>query len=106
MGMTLHAIEMDARTGGSYRLNYGGDMDFVGTYVEVTPYSRIVWTNDEGGDNGSVTTVTFTEDGDTTLLTMSEVFGSKAAFEAGHGAEEATHETFAQLDDLLAELRA
>jgi uncharacterized protein YndB with AHSA1/START domain len=64
MGMTLHAIEMDARTGGSYRLNYGGDMDFVGTYVEVTPYSRIVWTNDEGGDNGSVTTVTFTEDGD------------------------------------------
>jgi uncharacterized protein YndB with AHSA1/START domain len=102
MGMALHAIEMDARTGGSYRLNFGGDMDFVGTYVEVTPYSRIVWTNEENGEEGSVTTVTFTEDGDTTLLTMSEVFGSKEAFEAGHGAEEATHETFAQLDDLLA----
>jgi uncharacterized protein YndB with AHSA1/START domain len=102
MGMTLHAIEMDARTGGRYRLNFGGDMDFVGTYVEVTPYSRIVWTNEENGENGSVTTVTFTEDGDTTLLTMSEVFPSKEAFEAGHGAEEATHETFAQLDDLLA----
>jgi hypothetical protein len=33
---------------------------------------------------------------------MSEVFPSKEAFEAGAGAEEATHETFAQLDDLLA----
>ena len=103
-GMTLHALEMDARTGGTYRLNFGEGMDFLGTYLEVTPYSRLVWTNDEGGENGSVTTVTFEEVGDTTLLVMSEVFPSKEAFEAGAGAEDATHETFGQLDDLLAEL--
>jgi uncharacterized protein YndB with AHSA1/START domain len=108
MGMTLHAIEMDARTGGSYRLNFGEGMDLHGTYVEVTPHSRIVWTNDEGGEDGSVTTVTFEEDGDRTLVVMSEVYPSKDAFDAGAGAgaEEATHETFAQLDNLLEELRA
>ena len=105
MGMTLHEIEMDVRTGGSYRLNFGEGMDFLGTYVEVTPYSRVVWTNEEGGENGSVTTVTFEEDGDKTHLVMSELFPSKEAFDAGAGAEDATHETFAQLDDLLAELR-
>lgn len=105
VGMTLHALEMDVRTGGTYRLNFGEGMVFLGAYLEVTPYSRIVWTNDEGGENGSVTTVTFEEVGDTTLLVMSEVFPSKEAFDAGAGAEDATHEPFGQLDDLLAELR-
>jgi uncharacterized protein YndB with AHSA1/START domain len=105
MGMTLHALEMDARTGGSYRLSFGEGMDFVGTYLEVTPHSRIVWTNDEG-DGSSVTTVTFEERDGTTLLVMSEVFPTKEAFDEGAGAENATHETFGQLDDLLAELIA
>jgi uncharacterized protein YndB with AHSA1/START domain len=107
MGMTLHSLEMDARTGGGYRLNFGEGMDFFGTYLEVTPHSRIVWTNDEGGQVASVTTVTFEETGDKTLLVMSEVYPTKEALDAeGTGAAEATHETFGQLDDLLAELRA
>jgi len=106
MGMTLHALEMDARTGGSYRLDFGDGIDFVGSYLEVTPHTRIVWTNDEGGENSSVTTVTFEETDGTTLLVMSELFPTKEAFEAGSGAEQATHETFAQLDDLLAQLKA
>ncbi len=104
MGMTLHSLEMDARTGGSYHLNFGDGADFFGTYLEVTPHSRIVWTNDEG-ENSSVTTVSFEEQGDKTLLVMSEVYPSKEALEAGAGGEEATHETFGQLDDLLAQLR-
>jgi uncharacterized protein YndB with AHSA1/START domain len=107
MGMTLHSVEMDARTGGSYRLNFGDGMDFFGKYLEVTPHSRIVWTNDEGGENGSVTTVTFEEKGGETLLIMSEVYPSKEALDAaGTGAADATHETFEQLDDLLALQRA
>ena len=107
MGMVLHSLEMDARTGGSYRLDFGDNMVFFGKYVEVTPHSRIVWTNDEGGQNSSVTTVTFEErDGDT-LLTMAEVYPSKEALDAaGTGAADATHETFAQLDDLLSQLNA
>jgi uncharacterized protein YndB with AHSA1/START domain len=102
-GMTLHACEMDVRTGGTYRLNFGEGMDFFGRYLDVVPPSRIVWTNEEGGEGGSVTTVTFEEQGGRTLLVMSEVFPSKEALEAdGGGAAEATHETFSQLDELLA----
>ena len=107
MGMTLHSLDMDARTGGSYRLDFGDGMVFFGTYLDVTPHSRIVWTNDEGGENSSVTTVTLEEKDGNTLLTMTEVYPSKEALDAaGTGAAEATHETFAQLDDLLAELNA
>jgi uncharacterized protein YndB with AHSA1/START domain len=104
MGMRLHALEMDARTGGSYRLDFGDGVAFFGRYLEVTPHSRIVWTNDEGGEEASVTTVTFEEHEGKTLLVMSEVYPSKEALDAaGTGALDATHETFGQLDDLLAQ---
>lgn len=107
MGMTLCSLDMDARTGGSYRLNFGDGMDFFGKYLEVTPHSRIVWTNEENGETSSVTTVTFEDNGSKTLVVMSEVYPSKEALdEAGTGAADATHETFGQLDDLLAQLRA
>jgi uncharacterized protein YndB with AHSA1/START domain len=104
MGMTLHSCEMDVRTGGSYRLGFGGGMDFFGTYLEVTPPSRIVWTNDEGSETGSVTTVTLTETDGTTLVVVSELFPSKEAFDADGGAADAMPETFEQLDELLVEL--
>jgi uncharacterized protein YndB with AHSA1/START domain len=105
MGMTLRSCDMDVRTGGSYRLGFGDGMDFFGTYLEVTPPSRIVWTNDEGGENGSTTTVTLMEQDGKTLLVMSELYPSKEALDAeGAGAADATHETFAQLDELLVEL--
>ena len=106
MGMTLRSLEMDVRTGGSYRLSFGDGVDFFGTYLEVTPHSRIVWTNEEGGESSSVTTVTLEEKDGRTLLVMSEVFPSKEALEVGAGAADATHVTFRQLDDLLAQLQA
>ena len=106
MGMTLRSCEMDVRTGGKYRLNFGDGMDFFGKYLEVTPPSRIVWTNEEGGENGSVTTVTFEEKNGQTLLVMSELYPSKEALDAaGTGAADATHETFRQLEELLVTLR-
>jgi uncharacterized protein YndB with AHSA1/START domain len=105
LGMTLRSCEMDVRTGGAYRLSFGDGMDFFGTYLEVTPPSRIVWTNDEGGENGSVTTVTLTEQDGKTLLVLSELYPSKEALDAaGTGAADAIHEALAQLDDLLIEL--
>jgi uncharacterized protein YndB with AHSA1/START domain len=107
LGLTLQSLEMDARTRGSYRLDFGDGMVFFGAYLEVTPHSRIVWTNDEGGQNSSVTTVTFEERDGNTLLTMAEVYPSKEALDAaGTGAADAMHETFGQLDDLLAQLHA
>jgi uncharacterized protein YndB with AHSA1/START domain len=105
MGMTLTACEMDVRTGGQYRLGFEG-MDFFGRYVEVTPPTRIVWTNDEGETEGSVTTVTLTETDGKTLVVVHERYTSEEALAAEGGAEEALPEVFAQLDDLLVELTA
>ena len=102
LGMTLHDCEMDVRTGGTYRLDFGEGMDFFGRYLDVEPPSRIVWTNDEDGPDSSVTTVTFEEVDGRTLLVMTELYPSKDALDAaGTGAADATHETFAQLDALL-----
>jgi uncharacterized protein YndB with AHSA1/START domain len=110
MGMTLLSCEMDVRTGGQYRLVFGANpqpMAFFGKYLEVVPYKRIVSTNEESGDAGPVTTVTFEERDGKTLLVLSELYPTKEALEAaGTGAQEVLHETFVQLDELLAELSA
>jgi uncharacterized protein YndB with AHSA1/START domain len=108
MGMSLRSCEMDVRVGGQYRLEFEPDgVAFFGTYVEVTPPSRLVWTNDEGGEGGSVTTVTFEDRDGKTLLRMREVYSSKGALDAaGTGAADAMAETFAQLDELLVSLGA
>jgi uncharacterized protein YndB with AHSA1/START domain len=109
MGMKLQSCEVDARVGGKYRLEFdvGGPeaAAFFGTYVEVTPYSRLTWTNDEGGEGGSVTTVTFEEKSGKTLVVLRESYPSKEALDAaGTGAAEAMVETFDQLDELLVAL--
>ena len=108
MGMSLRSCEMDVRVGGKYRLEFEPDaMAFFGTYLEVTPPSRLVWTNEEGGEGGPVTTVTFEEKGGKTLLVMHELYPSKEALDAaGTGAADAMVETFAQLDELLVTLGA
>ena len=105
MGMTIYSCEMDVRVGGKYRLEFSQDpanpMAFFGTYLEVAPHSRLVWTNEES-DEGSVTTVTFAEKGGKTLLTLHELYPSKEALDAaGTGAADAMGETFEQLDELL-----
>ena len=109
MGMTLLSCEVDARVGGTYRLEFdvGGPEPaaFFGTYVEVKPYSRLSWTNDEGGEGGPVTTVTFEEKGGKTLVVLRESYPSKDALDAaGTGSADALVETFDQLDELLVAL--
>src|SRR5580765_4826593 len=74
-GLTMISCEADVRVGGTYRLVFRHDafpepMAFFGRYIEVTPHSRLVWTNDEGGDGGAVTTATFEERADKTLLVL------------------------------------
>ena len=106
MGMSLLSIEMDVRVGGKYRLEFEPDgMAFFGTYLEVTPHSRLVWTNEES-ENGAVTTVTFEDKGGKTLLVLHELYPSKEAFDAEHGMEDVMGETFEQLDELLVTLGA
>src|SRR6516164_9022388 len=106
MDMFLRSCEMDVRVGGGYRLVFGHDasnpVEFFGRYLEVTPYSRLVWTNEEGGEGGPVTTVTFEAKDGKTLLVMHELYPSKEALDAaGTGAADAMVETFEQLDELL-----
>src|SRR5262245_14978872 len=112
-GVSLLSCEMDVRVGGGYRLVFGNDasstpMAFFGKYIEVTPPSRLVWTNDEGDDGGAITTVTFEEKGGKTLLVMHELHPSKEALDAAlaSGAYDGIRETLEQLDELLVTLGA
>jgi uncharacterized protein YndB with AHSA1/START domain len=108
LGMTLLSCEMDARVGGKYRLAFdvGGPEPaaFFGTYLEVEPNSRLAWTNEEGGEDGSVTTVTFEETDGRTRVVLHERYPSKEALDAAGGATDAMQETFDQLDELLVAL--
>jgi uncharacterized protein YndB with AHSA1/START domain len=107
-GLTLLACEMDVRTGGAYRLEFGHPamdqpMAFYGSYLDVVPGQRIVWTNEESGDQGAVTSVLFEERDGRTLVTYSEVYPTEAALdEALSGSAEGLPLQFALLDALLA----
>ena len=106
-GMSLVSCDMDIRTGGTYRLvfrhpAFDQPMAFFGTYQEVTPHKRLVWTNEES-DQGALTTVTFEERGGKTLVTLHELYPTATARdEALAGSAEGLPEQFAQLDALLA----
>lgn len=108
MGAVLSACEIDARTGGGYRITFGHGSEsatFFGQYLEVTPPSRLVWTNEES-DDAPVTTVTFEDQGERTLLSLSELYKSAEPLaEAVAGMQAMSAEQFAQLDQLLASLR-
>jgi len=112
MPLPLLSYEADIRTGGGYRLVFGVDgtktMAFFGKYIEVTPHSRIVWTNDESGEDGAVTTVTLEEKGDKTLLVLHELYRSKQVRDAAlaSGSYDGMGETFGQLDEVLVTLGA
>jgi uncharacterized protein YndB with AHSA1/START domain len=104
--ISLHDYEADVRVGGTYRLVFraeGQEAAFFGRYLEVTPNSRLSWTNDEGGEGGAVTTVTFTERGGKTTVAVSNVFPTKEALDAEIGSTEGLPESLEQLDQLLAQ---
>ncbi|MGN6850109.1 MAG: SRPBCC family protein [Sphingomicrobium sp.] len=107
-GVSLVSCDMDVRTGGKYRLEFGAGgsetLAFYGKYLDVVPDQRIVWTNDEG-EEGAVTTVTFEDRGGKTLLTFHEIYPSKEALEeAMAGSAAGLPEQFDQLDELLSTL--
>jgi uncharacterized protein YndB with AHSA1/START domain len=99
---------MDVRVGGTYRLVFRHDafpepMAFFGRYFQVTPYSRLVWTNDEGGEEGAVTTVTLEERGAETLVVIHDLYPSQEALDGAiaSGSTGGFSEQFEQLDELL-----
>jgi uncharacterized protein YndB with AHSA1/START domain len=107
-GVFFLSCETDARTGGTYRFVFGHaasekPMAFFGRYIEVTPHSRLVWTNDEGGEGGAVTTVTFEERGGETLVVVRDLYPSKEALDSAiaSGSTGGIGESFEQLDELI-----
>ena len=108
---SMLSCELDVRTGGKYRLVFTSDgsdrAEFFGRYIEVTPHSRIVWTNDES-DGGAVTTVTFEDKGGQTLLVVHDLYPSKDALDAAlaSGSTDGMPEQLEQLAELLVILGA
>jgi uncharacterized protein YndB with AHSA1/START domain len=112
-GASFVSCEADVRTGGTYRFVFSHPsseqpMSFFGRYVEVTPPSRLVWTNDEGEEGGAVTTVTFEERGGETLVVMHDLYPSQKALDdaIASGSTSGSGEQFEQLDQLLVSLEA
>ena len=104
-GLTLLSCEMDVRVGGQYRLVFPHEdstMEFFGTYLEVMPHSRLVWTNEEGDNGKTVTTVTFQENAGKTVVVIHDSYPSKEALQSG--STNAMPEALDQLDELLASL--
>jgi uncharacterized protein YndB with AHSA1/START domain len=108
-GLELLSCELDVRVGGGYRLVFRHPaapepMAFYGKYLEVTPPSRLAWTNEEAGGAGPVTTVTFEERSGQTQLVVRELYPSKEALDEAIRTESISwsDETFDQLDELLA----
>ena len=109
-GVSLVSCEADVRVGGRYRFEFGHagskPMVFFGRYLEVTPHSRLVWTNEES-DDAATTTVTFEERDGKTVLVLHELYPSKEALDGAlSGMEGGMPEQFAQLDELLVTLSA
>ena len=111
-GMSFLSCETDVRTGGSYRFVFGHPaseqpMAFFGRYIEVTPPSRLVWTNEED-EGGAVTTVTFEEKDGQTRVVVHDLYPSKEALDGAIASEStgAWPEQFEALDELLATLGA
>ena len=107
-GLTLLSCELDVRVGGTYRLVFRhpdapDGMAFHGRYLEVAPPSRLVWTNEEAGGTGQVTTVTLEESAGQTLLVVHDLYPSKEALDEdmASGSTSWNDETFNQLDELL-----
>ena len=110
-GLSLLSFDADVRAGGRYRLVFSHQgsepMAFYGRYLEVTPHSRLVWTNEEG-DGGAVTTVTFEEKGGKTVLVLHELYPSKEALDGAiaSGSTDGMGETLEQLDQFVVALGA
>jgi uncharacterized protein YndB with AHSA1/START domain len=118
-GVAVASCEADVRAGGGYRyvlrLNNGNHFAFSGTYSEVAPYSRLVYTEifeptaggASPGEPGVIVTVTFDERGGKTHLISHSLCPSPQVRDAiiASGMEQGMRETMDQLDELVASLR-
>lgn len=118
LGVAMVSCDADVRVGGRYRYvlepSDAEQFAFSGTYREVTPHTRLVYTTvfepggaaaaDESG--AAVVTVTFEERDGKTHLVARELYPSKEVLDGAiaSGMEKGVHITMDQLDELVASL--
>ncbi len=112
-GVSVVGCDADVRVGGNYRYvlrrDTGDEFGFSGNYTEVTPHSRLVYTQcfEPIPDAEAIITVTFDEQDGKTRLVAHELYPSKEAREGAlaSGMEQGMRETMDQLEKLVASLR-
>ena len=111
--VSIVACDANVRVGGSYRYvmrrDTGQEFAFSGMYTELTPYTRMVYTQifEPMRAAGAVTvTVTLDERDGQTHLVVHSLYPSKETLEAAiaSGMEHGMRETMDQLDELVASL--
>ena len=111
-GYSVPVCEIDLRPGGKWRFvnrHPGGEVAFYGEYREITPPSRLVFTEifEQFPDSVSVVTSEFTEEGGKTRLTATVRYPSKEVRDMvlGSGMAKGAGISYDLLDDLVAELQ-
>lgn len=111
-GYSVPVCEIDLRPGGKWRFvnkHPGGEAAFYGEYREITPPSRVVFTEifEQYPDSVSVVTSVFTEEGQKTRLTATVRYPSPQVRDMvmGSGMSRGAGISYDRLEDLLAELQ-
>ena len=103
--------EIDLRVGGRWRFvnrHPRGEVAFCGKYLEITPPSRLVYTEvmEPYPEPGSEVTTLFTQEGDQTKVTITGVYPSLEVrnMVLGTGMEKGAAISYDRLEDLVQEL--
>ena len=111
-GYSVPVCEIDLRPGGAWRFvnrHPGGEVAFYGEYREVTPPSRLVFTEifEQFPDAVSVVTTVFTEEGGRTRMTATVRYPSPEARDMvlASGMARGAGISYDRLEDLVAELQ-
>jgi uncharacterized protein YndB with AHSA1/START domain len=71
-GLSLRVRSLDARVDGSFRFDLENGVAIVGTYLELVPPEKLVftWSNETQPEQGTVVTVDFMEQGSSTEVVL------------------------------------
>ena len=111
-GYSVPVCEIDLRTGGAWRFvnrHPKGEVAFYGEYREITPPSRLVFTEifEQFPDSVSVVTAVFTEEGGKTRLTVTARYPTHEVRDTvlASGMARGAGISYDRLDELVAELQ-
>jgi uncharacterized protein YndB with AHSA1/START domain len=111
-GYSVPVCEMDLRVGGKWRFvnrHPGGEVVFHGVNKEITPPSRLVFTEtmEPYPEPGSVVTAVLTDEGGKTRLTVTVEYPSQEVRDmvVSTGMEKGAGTSYDRLEDLVAQLQ-